>query len=300
MDPKTAFLSTRPWSFTMTFSSVTMGTLMAAVAGSFNALLYLLTLLGMIAFHAATNVLNDFFDVRHGVDRQGAPTTKYRLHPAAFGQTPLARILEFSLVLYLLTLAAGVYLAFVSNMWILVVVGAGVLGSVLYTADPVVLKAHAMGEVTVFAMWGLLIPLGAYVVQTSTFSLSPVVAAVPIGILVALVLLANNIRDISYDGSVGNRTLAVALGGAVASRVYEWLLWSAYAVVVIGIIGRLLPVWSLLVFLTLPGARGLPRMFKGEIPDNADPRTAALAFQFALLLMGSLLVALVVPLSLPV
>ena len=33
MDAKTAFLSTRPWSFTMTFSSVTMGTLMAAIAG---------------------------------------------------------------------------------------------------------------------------------------------------------------------------------------------------------------------------------------------------------------------------
>ncbi len=268
---------------------------MAAIAGSFNAFLYLLTLLGMIAFHAATNVLNDFFDVRHGVDREGAPTTKYRLHPAAFGQTPLARILEFSAALYLLTLAAGAYLASVSNLWILAVVGAGVLGSVLYTADPVVLKAHALGEVTVFAMWGLLIPLGAFVVQTSVFSWSPVAAALPIGILVALVLLANNIRDINYDGSVGNRTLAVVLGGATASKVYAALLWLTYVLVILGILGRQLPIWSLLVLLTLPGARGLVRMFAGEIPDNADPRTAALAFQFALLFMGSLLVSILLP-----
>jgi len=300
MDAKTAFLSTRPWSFTMTFSSVTMGTLMAAIAGSFNPLLYVLVLGGMIAFHAATNVLNDFFDVRHGVDKEGAPTTKYRLHPAALGQTPLTTVLGFSLGLYVVTLLAGFYLAYVSNLSILLVVGAGILGSVLYTADPVVLKARALGEVTVFIMWGLLIPLGSYMVQRGEYSWSPMAAALPIGVLVALVLLANNIRDIAYDGSVGNRTLAVALGAGPAESVYAVLLWGSYGLVLLGMIARLLPVWSLVVFLTLPGARGLVSMFKGAVPDNADPRTAALAFQFALLYMGSLLLAIFVPFYLPV
>jgi 1,4-dihydroxy-2-naphthoate octaprenyltransferase len=300
MDAKTAFLSTRPWSFTMTFSSVTMGTLMAALAGSFNPFLYALALAGMIAFHGATNVLNDFFDVRHGVDREGAPTTKYRLHPAAFGQTPLSTTLGFSLGLYALTLIAGVYLAYVSTLTILLIIVLGVLGSVLYTADPVVLKARALGEVTVFAMWGLLIPLGAYMVQTGKYSWSPVVAALPIGLFVALVLLANNIRDISYDGSVENRTLAVVLGAKSASMVYTGLLWSAYGLVIVGILVRLVPVWSLLVFLTIPGARGLVKMFAGPVPDNADPRTAALAFQFSLLFMGSLVLAIFIPAMLAV
>ncbi len=296
---KTAFISTRPWSFTMTFSSVTMGALMAALSKAFDPLLYVLTLLGMLAFHAATNVLNDFFDVRHGVDREGAPTTKYRLHPAAMGQTPLSTILGLSLGLYAFTLATGIYLAFVSSMAILVIVAGGILGSVLYTADPVVLKARALGEVTVFAMWGLLIPLGSYMVQTGAFSWSPLVAAVPIGIFVALVLLANNIRDISYDGSVGNRTLAVALGVRRAAEVYAALLAVAYILVAAGVLFRLVPVWSLVVFLTVPGARKLVSMFSGEIPDNADPRTAALAFQFALLFMGSLVVAVFVPFQFP-
>lgn len=299
MDPKTAFLSTRPWSFTMTFSSVTMGTLLAALAGRFNPAFYALSLGGMVAFHAATNVLNDFFDVRHGVDKLGAPTTKYRLHPAAFGQTPLSTVLGFSLGLYAVTLLAGVYLAYVSSVSILLVLGAGIVGSVFYTADPVVLKARALGEATVFAMWGLLIPLGSYMVQTGAFSWSPVVAALPIGILVALVLLANNIRDISYDGSVGNRTLAVVLGPDAAAKLYVALLGGTYLLVVAGILERLLPIWSLLVFLTAPVAIRLPKMFKGAVPDNADPRTAALAFQFALLYMGSLLLSIFVPLMLP-
>lgn len=273
---------------------------MAALAGRFSPILYLLTLAGMVAFHAATNVLNDFFDVRHGVDREGAPTTKYRLHPAAFGQAPLSTILGMSVLLYAATLAAGLYLASVSSVSIVLVIAVGIVGSVLYTADPVVLKAHALGEATVFVMWGLLIPVGAFMVQTGYFSWSPLLAAIPIGLMVALVLLANNIRDIEYDGSVRTRTLAVALGAKRAERLYSLVLACTYALVLAGIVGQLLPVWSAVVLLTAPSARRLVGMFKGDIPDDADPRTAALAFQFALLYMVSLMISLFLPLKLPV
>jgi 1,4-dihydroxy-2-naphthoate polyprenyltransferase len=284
----------------MTISSVTMGTLMAAVVGRFSPIIYALTLAGMVAFHAATNVLNDFFDVRHGVDHQGAPTTKYRLHPAAFGQTPLSTVLGISIVLYALTLTAGLYLASVSTLAIILVIGAGIAGSVLYTADPVVLKAHALGEVTVFVMWGLLIPLGAFMVQTGSFSWAPMAAALPIGIFVALVLLANNIRDIGYDGSVNTRTLAVVLGAGSSEKLYALLLSAAYALVAVGMIAQLLPVWSAIVFFTTPEAKKLAGMFSGQVPDDADPKTATLAFQFALLYIGSLLISLLIPLKLPI
>ena len=300
MDAKPAFLSTRPWSFTMTFSSVTMGTLLAAIAGRFNPVYYVLTLGGMIAFHAATNVLNDFYDVKHGVDRQGAPTTKYRLHPAAFGQVPLSTTLAFSVALYAVTLAVGIYLAFASSASILLVLAAGILGSVFYTADPVELKARSLGEPTVYIMWGLLIPLGAYMVQTGTCAWVPLLASIPIGIFVALVLLANNIRDIGYDGTVREKTLAVALGARGARRVYVALLAGAYAFVAAGMLAQQLPAWSLLVFLTVPAALRLARMFGGQVPDDADPRTAALAFQFSLLYMASLALFIVVPLRLPI
>ncbi|MDG6902020.1 MAG: prenyltransferase [Nitrososphaerota archaeon] len=294
---KEAFLSTRPWSFTMTFSSVTMGTLLAALGGRFNILFYLVTLGGMISFHAATNVLNDYFDVRHGVDKEGAPTTKYRLHPGASGQVPLSSVLRLSMLLYAVTLAAAAFLSASAGAAILVITAAGILGSVLYTADPVVLKARGVGEATVFVMWGLLIPLGAYMAQTSAFSWVPVLATVPVGILVALVLLANNIRDIAYDGSVNNRTIAVRLGERGAARFYDWLLASAYVFVGGEILARFVSAWSLLVFLTLPGALPLWRMFRGPIPDDADPRTAALALKFSLLYMASLVLSIFIPMA---
>ncbi len=296
MSAKVAFLSTRPWSFTMTFSSVTMGALIAAVGGKFSPLLYLVTLGGMIAFHAATNVLNDYYDVRHGVDKEGAPTTKYRLHPGASGEVPISTVLRFSAGLYAATLLAAAYLTSASGFDILIITAAGILGSVLYTADPIVLKARGAGEGTVFVMWGLLIPLGAYVVQTGALSWVPMVASVPIGILVALVLFANNIRDIEYDGSVNNRTIAVRLGEKKAARLYGWMLASAYAFILLEILTRFISAWSLLVFLTLPGAGPLWKMFNGPIPDDADPRTAALTLRFALLYMASIVLSIFLPL----
>jgi 1,4-dihydroxy-2-naphthoate octaprenyltransferase len=297
MNAKTLFLATRPWSFTMTFSSVTLGTLIAALAGSFSALPYVLTLGGMIAFHAATNLLNDFYDVKHGVDRVGAPTTKYRPHPSATGQESPYTIRRWAIIFYLLTLAVAGYLSLQASPWVIFLVAAGIVGSVLYTADPIVLKAKGLGEVTVFIMWGPLVPLGAYLVQTGTLSWSPVVAAVPIGILVALVLLANNIRDIEYDGSMGVKTIAVRIGRR-AITLYGALLLITYLCVPVFILAKVLPVWSLITFLTLPGAWGLWKMFVGKVPDNADPRTAAVAFQFALLYMVSFVLQIVLPLHL--
>ncbi|MDV3277975.1 MAG: prenyltransferase [Nitrososphaerales archaeon] len=299
MDSRTLFLATRPWSFTMTFSSVTLGTLIAYLAGSFNVGLYMLTLGGMIAFHAATNLINDFYDVKHGVDKMGAPTTKYRPHPVAAGAESPYTIRAWAAVFYVLTLLTGVYLSWARNPWVLVLVGVGVAASVLYTADPVVLKAKGMGEVIVFLMWGPLIPLGSYVVQTGTLSILPVVVSIPIGLFVALVLLANNVRDIEYDGSVETRTVPVMVGRNRGVIIYQSLLLIAYLFVPVFIVAGLLSPWSLLVLLTSPEALRLWKMFQGQIPDNADPRTASLAFKYALAYMASFILQILIPIHIP-
>jgi 1,4-dihydroxy-2-naphthoate octaprenyltransferase len=297
LDAKTLFLATRPWSFTMTFSSVTIGTLLAyLLTGSFNPWLYLLVFAGMIAFHAATNMINDFYDVKHGVDRIGAPTTKYRPHPSAAGTVSPGTIRSWAGLFYMLTLATGAYLSLLRGPWVLALVCIGIAGSFLYTADPVILKSKGVGEVVVFVMWGMLIPLGAYLVQTGELSLLPMLLATPIGILVALVLLANNIRDIQYDGEVGMKTLPVIVGRAKGSAVYSGLLAVTYLFVPVAILAGLLPVWSLIVMLTVPEAVGLTKMFAGDIPDNADPRTASLALKFSVLYMASLVLQILFPL----
>jgi len=57
------FLASRPWSFTMTAISVSVGAALGAMAGDFSWPFYLVTLVGMIVLHAATNLMNDYYDV---------------------------------------------------------------------------------------------------------------------------------------------------------------------------------------------------------------------------------------------
>jgi 1,4-dihydroxy-2-naphthoate polyprenyltransferase len=299
MNAKTLFLATRPWSFTMTFSSVTIGTLVAWwITKSFNPLIYLVAFGGMISFHAATNLINDFYDVKHGVDKIGAPTTKYRPHPVASGADKPATIRLWAGIFYTCTILAAVYLTLLRGPWVLILAGLGITGSFLYTADPVVLKARGLGELTVFLMWGPLIPLGAYLVQTGVLSGTPIIMAIPIGLLVALVILANNIRDIDYDGSVGMKTVPVMIGKTNGSRLYKALLLMAYLFIPVSITAGILPLWSLVVLITAPGAVALSRMFHGAIPDNADPRTAALALKFSVLYMVSFVLQILAPVHL--
>jgi 1,4-dihydroxy-2-naphthoate octaprenyltransferase len=79
---KDYLLVTRPWSFTMSLISVSVGTLVAAEDGELLWGWYLLTLLGMVCFHAAANVLNDYFDTGYGIDRPDSPTVHYRHRPS--------------------------------------------------------------------------------------------------------------------------------------------------------------------------------------------------------------------------
>ena len=64
----------------------------------------------MILAHAATNVLNDYFDFRHGVDVKGAPTTLYRRHPLVEQDFTTGYILGLSIICYIGAALIGIYL----------------------------------------------------------------------------------------------------------------------------------------------------------------------------------------------
>ena len=57
-----------------------------------------------------------------------------------------------------------------------------------------------------------------------------VAAAVPVGLLAAALLVANNQRDIPQDRDTGKRTLAVRLGSRWTGWLYAVLVAAAFAV----------------------------------------------------------------------
>jgi len=284
------FLAARPWSFAMTAISVSVGSTVAAVEGAFSWPLYLLTLIGAVLMHAASNLINDYDDVRHGVDSPDVPTARYRPHPLMEGRLQLEQVRIAAFLLYLVAALIGVFLAATRGMLVLILGIIGTAAGITYTAAPLNYKYKALGEFSVFLMWGPLMVTGAYFVQQQAVSADALLISIPFGVLVALVLLANNIRDVRYDRSKGIQTLAIVLGERRGVSLYLGLIVAAYLAVVIMAVFGPLTVWSLIVLLSTPLAVKLLRQMARDIPLDADAQTAKLDTAFGLLLVVSLVV----------
>jgi len=299
LDLKTLLLATRPWSFSMTAISVTVATLIALP--TFHVGLYIVTLLGMVFAHAATNLINDYYDVKSGVDQPDAPTARYRPHPLVEGSLQAHHVMTESVVLYGLAGLIGVYLLIIRGWPIALLAIIGGIASVTYTATPVQYKHRGLGELSVFLMWGPLMMLGSHYVQTASFAQASDVlwVSLPVGIWVALVLLANNLKDIQYDRRMGAETLGTLLGRDGALGLFMALVVVIYLVTVLAIVAGALPIWSLIVFLSAPQAYQALRDLReaDEIPADADPRTAQLSTRYGALLIVSLILNTLIPLS---
>ena len=283
------FLASRPWSFIMTAISIGVGGAVAAINGAFLWGLFGLTLLGTVFLHAAANLINDYYDVRSGVDTVKVSTAIYRPHPLVEGKIMPGSIHIAAYLLFFIGAVMGLWLAATRGWPILAIGGVGIAASITYTAPPFNYKYIALGEFSVFLLWGPLMVEGAYYVQRQTFSAEALYISIPFGVIVALVLFANNLRDVSHDKSRDIRTVAIILGPRKGFYLYAGLVALAYLCILLMLVTRVLSLWSFLVFLSLPIAIKLLRTMAKRIPDDADARTAQLDTAFGVLLLASLI-----------
>jgi 1,4-dihydroxy-2-naphthoate octaprenyltransferase len=278
-------IATRPWSFTMSLISVSVGTLLAADEGPVAWAWYVLTALGITLFHAAANVINDYFDTRYQVDQPDSPTAKYRPQPILSGMLTPRQLLGEAIVLFALTFVIGMALAVFVSWHILWIGVIGFLTSLFYTAAPIKFKYRAFGELAVFMIWGPLMIEGAYAVQRQALSLKVLIISIPFGVLVALVLFANNMRDIDYDSRQRVKTLGIILGKRRSYLLFTGLIVLAYVYVLGMIITGIMSLWGFLIFFSVPHAIRLLKTFKTKIPDMADALTAKYDTVFGILLI---------------
>jgi 1,4-dihydroxy-2-naphthoate polyprenyltransferase len=283
-------MTMKPQSFLLSAISASVGTALASLDGPIHWGFYLVTVLGVILLHGGSNVINDYFDYRQKIDTTDVPGG-YGNEARVLIQKLLrpSQVLCVALILFAFSLAIGIYMTTVRGWTIFLLGFLGFLTGLLYTFRPVALKYIALGEPAVFFMWGPLIVSGAYYVQRDGFSFEAIWISVPIGVLVALVLLANNIRDLQFDSQVGIVTLATLLGRRWAVGVYQFLLMGVYIATALLVFEGLLSFWSFLTFLSLPLALKLVRMLEKEVTPDADARTARLDGAFGTLFIIAIL-----------
>ncbi|MHB8324675.1 MAG: LLM class flavin-dependent oxidoreductase [Candidatus Dormibacteria bacterium] len=281
----------RPFSLTASAIPVAAAGGLALADHAMNWPLFLAAFVGGVLLQVGTNVINEIYDVRKGIDAITSPRASLALvtgrvsEKAAFALAGLA---------FLLATGIGVWLITVRG-WELALLGIiGLVGGWGYTAPPLQYKYRAVGLPLVFLLMGPLMVLGGYYTVTGSWSLTAAVVSVPIGLLVTAILHGNEWRDIGEDARAGISTVSIRAGRRAAHALYVFLLVGAYVALAAAVAVGALPRLSLLAFLSLPlfvramrsselGASGQQRAI-----SMIDLQTAQLHMTFGLLLVAGL------------
>lgn len=276
----------RPWSYTAAVIPVLLGAVIAAYDGYFNPWLLLLVLIGSIAIQLGTNLVNEYYDDVKGLDKVQVFGIGGKIQS---GDLSARSVLIAGILAFAVGSVIGLYLVSVTGPFIFWLGLASVLTGFFYTAGPFALAYIAMGEIAVFIFMGPVIVIGSYYVQAQTVTLPVFLASLPVGFLVALILHANNLRDLDIDLQFGKRTMANVLGRAGARGEYYVLLGAAYLSLALMVVLGIVPWMTLITLLTVPAALRLVRIVAAETePAALQPvlrQTARLHMRFGSLLI---------------
>lgn len=239
----------RPFSFTASIVPVLSGGALAAARHEFSWPLFLAALLGGVALQAGTNVINEIYDVRTGVDTIVSPRASQALLK---GRIREREAFVLAGLLFLVAALVGAGLVLVRGLPVVVLGLLGLLGGWGYTAPPLQYKYRALGLPLVFLLMGPLMVAGTSFVVSGSFDPASLVVSLPVGLLVTAILHGNEWRDIGDDARAGIRTFSVAAGRRAAHAGYLGLVAGAYLVLGLGVAVGALPPASLLAMLSMP------------------------------------------------
>ena len=252
-------VATRPFALPASTMSVIFGTVLAITIGNapFNLLHFLAAFLSMALLHTGSNLLNDAFDYKKGIDRNINPVSGAVVR----GWITPAQALRGGLIFLLLGTIIGLFIVSRVGKPILWIGMTGVAVGAFYTWGPMPLKFNALGDLSVFLNFGILGSLGAWTVQTGSLSWTPVLWAIPMSIFVVGILHANNWRDIESDQAGGIKTMASVLGDTASQGYYTFLLLSPFFIILFYIVlSRInglnpeMPMTFLVTFIAIPKA----------------------------------------------
>jgi 1,4-dihydroxy-2-naphthoate octaprenyltransferase len=288
-------IKTRAPFFTASIVPVLLGgTLVWARTGRLDLWYFLLTLIGAVCLQAGTNMTNDYFDHKWGSDEINVEFANPFTGGSRLIQMGLVKpsvMLWQGIALFVLGSLIGLFLA-ATRGW--VVLGLGIVGvfcGYFYTAPPFRLARTGIGELAVGLCFGPLMVLGTTFVQTQALDWEPVIAALPVMLLIALVLWINEFQDAPADAAVGKHHLVVRMGRRRAATVFGILLLFVYLSIVAGIAFAGVTPWALLGLLTAPWALRAYRTAREHF-DHPKELVPANAFTIQTHFMTGLLLTL--------
>jgi 1,4-dihydroxy-2-naphthoate octaprenyltransferase len=239
----------RPFAYTASAIPVAAGGALAFVDGRFDPLLFLLALAGGMLLHSGTNIVNEIYDVRQGIDTITSPRAS---HAIVKGRVTERGAYALAMVAFALATLLGIGLIAARGLPIAVLGVLGLAAGYFYTAPPFQYKYRALGVPLVFVLMGPIMTVGGYFAASGSWSINALVLSIPVGCLVAAILHGNEWRDISEDTRAGIVTLSSRIGKEFAHYAYLGLILGAYMTLSMAVALHLIPVGTLLAILSLP------------------------------------------------
>jgi 1,4-dihydroxy-2-naphthoate polyprenyltransferase len=230
-----------------------------------------LAVVGIILAHTANNLMNDLFDTQVGTDSATYPRALYAPHPVLSGLVSRRTLIVAILALNVADLVILVVLTAARGWPVAAFAIAGFVLSVAYTAPPLRLKKHGLGEPDVLVVWGPLMVCGTYYSAVGTVGWDVVLASLPYGLLCTTVLMGKHIDKIPFDEPLGIRTLPVILGEARARVITLGLMVSFYLLVLVAVLAKAMPWPGLLIVLALPRLVKIWPQFRRPPPERPPP-----------------------------
>jgi len=241
----------RPPTLPASVVPVAVGAAAAADGGRFSLPAALAMLAVALLLQIATNMANEYADWRRGID---AADSVGIAGVIVRGRASAKAVRNWAFTMYGAALALGLVLVAVRGYLLLVLGLVGILAGYLYNAGPRPVSATAWGELLVFLVMGPVEVLGSELAVGGVLTPFGAWVSVTVGLMVAAILMANNLRDRVKDAERGRRTLAIRLGPrrgllAMGALVAAGTLWP----VPLALTGVLPPLAAVTV-LVLPGA----------------------------------------------
>lgn len=217
--------------------------------GHFHILQFFVTLIAIASLQIGANLVNDYYDYVRGVD------TSNPFAPGGLIQQGLikpTRVLTTGLIALGLGILLGTLVASSGAPLVYLFGFIGLLCAYFYSATSQSLSARSLGEFISFCVFGPLITLGSYLVQTGHINLTVILYSIPLGLLATAIIHLNDMRDAEEDVQACKRTIVSMLGLRWSRILYLLFISGAYLLTAALGLPHKAPHLTLIIFWTLP------------------------------------------------
>lgn len=266
---KEFFLCTRPHSYPASIAPVLFGATYALSYNSnFSFLKLILFLVACLLIQAATNLFNEYYDYKKGLDKVDSEGISGSI---VKGKLSAKEVINGAIALYTIAFVLGVILTVMTSINVLIVGIICMLAGYFYTGGSYPIAYSPFGEVVSGFFMGTIIIALSFYFQTGFINLDILIVSLPLFIMIGGILLANNIRDLDNDKVSGRNTLAIIVGREPAINILASGFCIVYILNIVFTFTKLGSISNLLVLVTIPLALKIIKGFKA----NNDKKTMA-------------------------